>query len=137
MKYSTHLASHGFIVLARKCTVPGLGARRAIPPRRQEAELAGRVLDWLLAHLASFVGICGRGSISLACAGHSRGGRVAWPVLLSDHFPRESRSRSRSRGWRSKSLGRPDAGHSGALSNSIFRRSLLERACRETVLPQG
>jgi chlorophyllase len=79
----THLASHGFIVLAPQMYVPGLGAATGHPSAAQEAELAGRVLDWLPAHLASFVGYAARIDL-IGLAGHSRGGRVAWLVLLSD-----------------------------------------------------
>jgi chlorophyllase len=79
----TRLASHGFIVVAPQMYEPGLGALTGHPSAAQEADLAGRVLDWLPAHLASFVGYAARTDL-IGLAGHSRGGRVAWLVLLSD-----------------------------------------------------
>lgn len=79
----THLASHGFVVIAPQMYEPGLSPLIGQPSAAQEADLATRVLDWLPTHVSNLVGVSARTDL-IGLAGHSRGGRVAWRVLLTD-----------------------------------------------------
>lgn len=79
----THLASHGFVVIAAQMYEPGLSPLIGQPSAAQEAELAASVLDWLPANLSRLAGVSARTDL-LGLAGHSRGGRVVWRVLATD-----------------------------------------------------
>ncbi len=79
----THLASHGFVVVAPQMYAPGIGPAFGDPTAAAESELAATVLDWLPAHLSEASGVT-VALEHLGMAGHSRGGKVAWGVLKSD-----------------------------------------------------
>jgi chlorophyllase len=79
----THLASHGFVVVAPHMYEPGLAALLGQPTAAEEALIAAQVLSWLPTGLATTLGYSpetGR----LGLAGHSRGGKVAWLMLVTD-----------------------------------------------------
>lgn len=78
-----HLAGHGFVVVAPQMYEPGLGALFGSPTAAEEAELAAQVLDWLPGHLGRLAGVEARTDL-LGLAGHSRGGKVAWLMLVGD-----------------------------------------------------
>lgn len=77
------LASHGFIVVAPQMYAPGVPALLGCPTAAAEAELATALLDWLPGHLDDLTGQHAR-TDRLGLAGHSRGGKVAWLVLVAD-----------------------------------------------------
>jgi chlorophyllase len=79
----SHLATHGFVVVAPQMYEPGLGPLTGNPTAAQEAELATRVLAWLPLHLTETIGYQARTDL-VGIAGHSRGGKVAWLVASAD-----------------------------------------------------
>lgn len=79
----SHLASHGFAVVAPQMYEPGLAALLGKPTAAEEAQRAAQVLDWLPAGLAATLGYAPAAS-RLGLAGHSRGAKVAWLVLAQD-----------------------------------------------------
>lgn len=76
----THLASHGFVVVAPQMYEPGLGAFTGNPTATQEAETALLLVRWLDENLARLVGVS-VDTARLGIAGHSRGGKVAWLAM--------------------------------------------------------
>ena len=80
----SHLASHGFIVVAPQMYAPGPRALLGDPTAAQEAQRAAEVLDWIDQQLASVSGVAARTEVVLGLAGHSRGGKVAWLLLAGD-----------------------------------------------------
>lgn len=77
-----HLAGHGFVVVAPQMYPPG-GLPIGKPGTPEETSLAIEVLDWLPGGLSAVSGVeadTGR----LGLAGHSRGGKVIWGILLRD-----------------------------------------------------
>lgn len=79
----SHLASHGFVVVAPQMYEPGLAALLGHPKAAEEALAAAQVLSWVSAGLAATLGYSPAIS-HLGLAGHSRGGKVAWLVLVAD-----------------------------------------------------
>ncbi len=79
----SHLASHGFVVVAPQMYEPGLGALLGRPTAADEAQQAAELLSWLRGGLAAAVGYM-PATARLGLAGHSRGGYVAWLVLAAD-----------------------------------------------------
>ncbi len=77
------LASHGFIVVAPQMYTPGLPAVLGCPTAAAEADHAAQLLAWLPGHLDDLTGQRAR-TDRLGLAGHSRGGKVAWLVLVAD-----------------------------------------------------
>lgn len=78
----SHVASHGFVVVAPQMYEPGLGVLLGSPSAAEEAVLAGDVLDWLRAQLGAVTGL-GVRTDRIGIAGHSRGGKVAWLAALA------------------------------------------------------
>ena len=78
----THLASHGFIVVAPQMYPPG-GLPLGKPNTYEEAATALTVYDWLPARLSAITGVTARHDRT-GLAGHSRGGKVIWIVLKGD-----------------------------------------------------
>jgi chlorophyllase len=79
----SHLASHGFVVVAPQMYEPGLAALLGQPTAAEEALTAAQVLNWLPAGLAGILGYSPASS-RVGFAGHSRGGKVAWLMLAAD-----------------------------------------------------
>lgn len=77
------LASHGFVVVVPQMYEQGLGVLTGNPNATAEAELAGKVIDWLPGHLNEITGVNAR-TDHLGIAGHSRGGMVSWMVASRD-----------------------------------------------------
>lgn len=78
----THIASHGFIVVAPQMYEPG-GLPIGKPDSFTEADLAAQVLAWLPTVLHDTGGAeMVDGVVGLA--GHSRGGKVIWKMLSDD-----------------------------------------------------
>lgn len=77
----THLASHGFVVVAPQMYAPLIPV--GTPPIAEEIARAIRVLDWLPAHLNALTGVEADTTLQ-GLAGHSRGGKVAWGLLVQD-----------------------------------------------------
>jgi len=80
----THLASHGFVVVAPQM-YPANGIPIGKPTSREEAAKAVEVLNWLPANLSVITGVTARTDI-IGLAGHSRGGKVCWIVLKEDGY---------------------------------------------------
>jgi chlorophyllase len=78
----THLATHGFVVVAPQMYPPVI-LPTTVPNTQREIELALRVLDWLPGRLSAITGV-EADTTRLGLAGHSRGGKVAWGVLSRD-----------------------------------------------------
>ncbi|RJO71534.1 MAG: hypothetical protein C4523_04180 [Myxococcales bacterium] len=78
----THLASHGFVVVAPQMYAPG-GLPIGKPSTPEEAALAAQLYAWLPDHLSALAGVTAR-TDRLGLAGHSRGGKVIWSVLKAD-----------------------------------------------------
>lgn len=78
-----HLAGHGFVVLAPQMYEPSLAALLGHPTAAEEALTAGQVLDWLRVGLIEVLGYA-PDTERLGLAGHSRGGKVAWLVLVAN-----------------------------------------------------
>lgn len=79
----SHLASHGFVVVAPQMYEPGLSALLGRPTAIDEAQQAAELLSWLPRGLATALGYA-PATATLGLAGHSRGGYVAWLVLAGD-----------------------------------------------------
>lgn len=78
-----HVAGHGFVVVAPQMYEPGLAALLGNPTAAQEAMRLMELLDWLSTGLPTVLGYTpATGRVGLA--GHSRGGKVAWLVLVAD-----------------------------------------------------
>lgn len=75
----THLASHGFIVVAPQMYKAD-GIPIGKPTSREEAAKAIEVLNWSNANLSTITGVTARTDF-LGLAGHSRGGKVCWIIL--------------------------------------------------------
>jgi chlorophyllase len=76
----THLASHGYVVVAPQMYEPGLAALFGFFPVSQEVRVAAGLLEWVSGSLAKVVGYA-PATEYLGLAGHSRGGSVAWWLL--------------------------------------------------------
>jgi chlorophyllase len=79
----SHLASHGFVVVAPQMYEPGLAALLGQPTAADEALTAAQVLSWLTAGLPATLAYSPETS-RLGLAGHSRGGKVAWLMLVAN-----------------------------------------------------
>lgn len=79
----SHVASHGFVVVAPQLYQPGLAALLGHPSAAEEALASAQVLSWVSAELGATLGYSPASS-RLGLAGHSRGGKVAWLVLGAD-----------------------------------------------------
>ncbi len=77
------VASHGFVVVAPQMYEPGLAALFGHPTAAQEAEVAAEIIEWLPGHLDLLIGFhaC---TDRLGIGGHSRGGKVAWLLMVAD-----------------------------------------------------
>jgi len=78
-----HLASHGFVVVAPQMYEPGISPLTGNPTAAAEAELAGKVIEWLPGHLNEITAVNAR-TDRMGIAGHSRGGKVAWGAASKD-----------------------------------------------------
>jgi len=76
----THLATHGFVVVAPQMYEPGLSVLFGNPTAQEEAVKAAELLRWLPAGLPAVLGYSPQ-TARLGLAGHSRGAKVAWLVL--------------------------------------------------------
>lgn len=79
----SHLASHGFVVVAPQMYEPGLAALLGHPSAAEETLASAQVLSWVSDGLAATLGYSPASS-RLGLAGHSRGAKVAWLVLVAD-----------------------------------------------------
>ncbi len=79
----SHVAGHGFVVVAPQMYEPGLPALFGQPTAAEEALLAAQVLDWLPAGLPAILGYQVQ-TARVGLAGHSRGGKVAWLILAAN-----------------------------------------------------
>lgn len=79
----SHLASHGFVVVAPQMYEPGLAALLGQPTAAEEALTAAQVLSWLPTGLPATLGYSPE-TRRLGLAGHSRGGKVAWLILVAE-----------------------------------------------------
>ena len=76
---SEHIASHGFVVVLPQMYPPGdFGAA---PTPEAETTLAVQVIKWVEDNINSYVGVTADSSL-LGIAGHSRGGQVAYRMVL-------------------------------------------------------
>jgi chlorophyllase len=83
-----HVASHGFVVLAPELVGDWPGFVMGVPSLDEQAELAGRVMDWAPGNLEPLTGVSARTGL-LAVGGHSLGAKVAWLFLTrSQHEAR-------------------------------------------------
>ena len=78
----SHLAGHGFVVVAPQMYEPGLAVLLGNPTAAEEAVWAADVVDWVRTGLAAVVGGSVRTDL-LGLAGHSRGGKVVWLEMLA------------------------------------------------------
>jgi chlorophyllase len=78
-----HLSSQGFVVVAPQMYEPGIGPLLGNPTAAVEAELAEQIVAWLPGNLDRITGVRAR-TDRLGISGHSRGGKVAWAVSLTD-----------------------------------------------------
>lgn len=76
------VAGHGFVVVAPQMYEPGPLVLAGIPTAAQEAEIAAEILAWLPGRLDALTGVhaC---TERIGLCGHSRGGKVAWQVLVN------------------------------------------------------
>jgi chlorophyllase len=79
----SHLASHGFVVVAPQMYAPGLRALAGDPTADEEAEVSADLIEWIRCSLAGAAHVSADPS-RIGIAGHSRGGKVAWRVLKND-----------------------------------------------------
>ena len=77
-----HLASHGFVVVAPQM-YPADGVFLGKPTARAEAALAREVAHWAHAYAATVTGHAADPRPP-GVAGHSRGGKVSWLLLLEE-----------------------------------------------------
>jgi len=77
----THIASHGFVVVAPQMYIPG-GLPIGKPSTDEETMSAELVLTWVKQNIRSVTGNKAASS-SLALAGHSRGGKVVWKMMVN------------------------------------------------------
>lgn len=75
-----HVASHGYVVVAPQMYTGAFSAPNTV----QEAADAQQLYDWLRANLATRLPVA-PDATRFAVAGHSRGGKVAWRVLLNGY----------------------------------------------------
>ena len=75
----THLASHGFVVVAPQMYPPGNGT--AAPTPEEEAELGVDIIRWLEKNIQRVVPVNADMRL-LGLAGHSRGGQIAYRMAL-------------------------------------------------------
>ena len=76
---STHLASHGFVVILPQMYPPGDFVNVLTP--EEEAALGVQIISWLRDHINSVVSV--RADVGLlGLAGHSRGGQIAYRIAL-------------------------------------------------------
>jgi len=81
--FLSQIASHGFVVVVPQMHTPSERTDARLIPYQIESSRALRVLDWLPGNLSTFAGVTANTN-SLGLAGHSRGGKVAWHVLIQD-----------------------------------------------------
>ena len=77
------LASHGFVIVAPQMYEPGPAALLGNPTAAEEASAAAQLLDWLPGGLPTVLDYT-PALDRVGLAGHSRGGKVAWAVLVAD-----------------------------------------------------
>ena len=76
---STHLASHGFVVVLPQMYPPGdFGAA---PTPEDEAVLGVQIVSWVEANINSYISVTADTAL-LGLAGHSRGGQTAYRMAL-------------------------------------------------------
>lgn len=78
-----HVASHGFVVVAPQMYEPGIGPLLGNPTAASEAERAAKILTWIPERLHEVIGFDVRAD-RIGIAGHSRGGKVAWLLVVAD-----------------------------------------------------
>ena len=76
---STHLASHGFVVVLPQMYPPGGGGD--IPTPEEEAALGVQIISWLEEHINSLIPVTANTNL-LGLSGHSRGGQIAYRMTL-------------------------------------------------------
>ncbi len=76
----THLASHGFVVVAPQMYPPGDGS--LAPSPEEEAALGVDIISWLEENLQAVVPVTADMQL-LGLAGHSRGGQTAYRMALA------------------------------------------------------
>lgn len=77
-----HVASHGFTVVAPQMYAPH-GLPFGQPTIAEETSLLAQVIDWIQTGLGTAVGVSADAT-RLGLAGHSRGGKVVWNLLIND-----------------------------------------------------
>ena len=77
---STHLASHGFVVVLPQMYPPGGGGGEPTP--EEEAALGVQIISWLETNLNSYISVTADAGL-LGISGHSRGGQIAYRMALS------------------------------------------------------
>ncbi len=77
-----HLSSHGFVVVAPQMYKAD-GIPIGKPKTPEEADLAIQFYNWLKNNLNNIISVNARMDI-LGLAGHSRGGKVVWTIMLKD-----------------------------------------------------
>ncbi len=77
---STHLASHGFVVVLPQ--MYPAGGSGYIPTPEEEAALGVQIISWLEANINTIVAPVTADTNLLGLAGHSRGGQIAYRMAL-------------------------------------------------------
>ena len=116
----THLASHGFVVVAPQM-YPADNLPFGKPTSAEEAATAATILDWVSADLADVVdGPLDQRAPGIA--GHSRGGKVTWLLMIED----ASRARAIAGVDPVDGQGGPLGGEARALDSAIDFGGVLE-----------
>ena len=77
---SSHLASHGFVVVLPQMYPPGGGGD--IPTPEEEAALGVQIISWLEVNINTIVTPVTADTNLLGLSGHSRGGQIAYRMTL-------------------------------------------------------